>query len=192
MYFKLLHRSGHVNQVRCIDSVSAWNSSAKTFASTLAFAVYCHSQKDNCDTLYQARHQARSPPPLWLFITPSYQLCVANSWNVQTTLSVLQGAHAIKSIDAVCHWVQVKKKHTKWNFVSKFGVDLELTNLILPPSWNFRYSLLSLLQCHNSSTSCLHYTLLTKLWEFFSPSRVLFYSICQEIPMCSASECISS
>ena len=63
MYFKLLYRSGHVNQVRCIYSVSAWNSSAKTFASALAFAIYCHSQKDNCDTLNQARHQARSPPP---------------------------------------------------------------------------------------------------------------------------------
>ena len=131
MYFKLLYRSGHVNQVRCIYSVSAWNSCAKTFASALAFAIYCHSQKDNCDTLNQAAIRLAPPSPLWLFITPSYQLCVANSWYVQTTLSVLQGAHAIKSIDAVCHWVQVKK-HTKWNFVLKFGFNLEFTNLILP------------------------------------------------------------
>ena len=155
MYFKLLHQSRHVNQRRCIHSVSASNSSAYTFPSALALAVYCHNQKDNCETLIKCIRLA-SPPPLWACYHPLLSQVYCNIIDMcKLHCRYCKAPMLSKSIDAACHSVQVKD-HFKRNVVLEFRVNLESTNLRLLPRWNFRSWLLLLLQCHNSSTSCFH------------------------------------
>ena len=63
----------HIDQLRCIDFVSAWNFSVKNFPRALALAVYYHTQNDSCETLNASG--SLSPPSLTL------GLVIVGFWN---------------------------------------------------------------------------------------------------------------